>query len=201
MFARYQTPHPNFAHQLFVTPSKHVHALKDGRLKWQSKAMEVKLQGISNAEKEHVVYFLLADHCSAAFYAEVHSGRNLPTVRDFLGRAWRKKEDHFFHGLPLVVFVPKSVTQIEPDISAFIESCGAEQVEPESGFQAGVHQVRNFEKAFSSCISLDATIADIGKYADEAMRWLNEPRHSRAGETRRQVWERGVALPNVLVTL
>lgn len=90
------------------------------------------------------------------------------------------------------------VTQIEPDVSAFIESCGVEQVEPESGFQAGVHQIRNFEKAFSYSINPDATIADIGKYAEEAMRWLNEPRHSRVAETRRQVWERGVALPNVL---
>jgi len=203
MLVRYRTPHPNFAHQLFVTPSKHIHVLKDGRLKWQSKAMEVKLQGIANADREHVVYFLLADHCSAAFYAEVHSCRRLPSVKDFLGRAWRKKEDHFFHGLPVVAVVPKTVTQLEPDVGAFIESCGIEQVEPESGFQAGVHQIRNFEKAFANSFSFhaDETIADVAKLSARAMRWLNESPLPRAGETRRQVWERGVAQPDVLVTL
>lgn len=203
MLVRYQTPHPNYAHQLFVTPSKHVHVLKDGRLKWQSKAMEVKLQGVSSADREHVVYFLLADHCSAAFYAEVHLGRSLPSVKDFLGRAWRKKENHFFHGLPVVAVVPKTVTQLDPEISAFIESCGVEQVEPESGFQAGVHQIRNFEKAFVNSLSFyaDATIADVAKLSEKTMRWLNDSLLPRAGATRRQVWERGVDQSGVLVML
>lgn len=60
MIARYRTPHPNYVHLLFVTPSKHLHVLKDGRLKWQDKPMEVKLREISSSDREHVVYFLLA---------------------------------------------------------------------------------------------------------------------------------------------
>ena len=203
MIATYRTPHPNYAHLLFVTPSKHLHVLKDGRLKWQDKPMEVKLREISSSDREHVVYFLLADHCSSAFYAEVHSCRRLPSAKDFLARAWRKKEDHFFHGLPIMAVVPKTVEQMDPDIRVFVESHGVKPAEAESGFKAGVHQIRNFEKSFanSMCWHPDATIADVGKYTDEAMRRLNESPLSRTGETRRAMWERGTASPGVLLTI
>lgn len=202
MLIRYQSPHPNYAHQLFVTPSKHVHVLKDGRLKWQSKAMEVRLQGIASADREHVVYFLLADHCSAAFYAEVHSSRRLPSAKDFLLRAWGKKDDHFFHGLPRVIVVPKTVTDTEPDVIPFVESFDVEPVEPASGFQAGVHQIRNFEKSFVNSFGFHtaATIAEVGTYVKQAMRWLSESSIPRAGGTRREMWERGVKSPDALVT-
>ncbi|MEW7980905.1 MAG: hypothetical protein AB2813_14230 [Candidatus Sedimenticola endophacoides] len=43
MINRYSSPYPNYIHQLFVTPSKHLYVLKDRRLKWQDKAMEVQL--------------------------------------------------------------------------------------------------------------------------------------------------------------
>ncbi len=203
MIASYRTPHPNYLHLLFVTPSKHLHVLKDGRIKWQDKPMEVKLREISSSDREHLVYFLLADHCSSAFYAEVHSCRRLPAANDFLLRAWRKKEDHFFHGLPFVTLVPKTVEQMEPDIRPFIESHGVTPAEAESGFKAGVHQIRTFENSFANSISWhsDATIADVGKLTDEAMCKLNNSPLSRTHETRRAMWERGVASPGVLLTI
>ena len=34
MINRYSSPYPNYIHQLFVTPSKHLYVLKDRRLKW-----------------------------------------------------------------------------------------------------------------------------------------------------------------------
>lgn len=203
MFYSYRTPHPNYVHLLFVTPSKHLHVLKDGRLKWQSKPMEVKLREISKSDREHVVYFLLADHFSSALYAEVHSCRRLPSARDFLTRAWRKKEDHFFHGLPSMAVVPKTVEQMDPGIRVFVESHGVTPAEAESGFKAGVHQIRNFEKSFVNSMfgHADATIYDAPKHTHEAMRWLNESPLSRSGETRRAMWEKGTAIPGVLLAI
>lgn len=203
MVASYRTPHPNYLHLLFVTPSKHLHALKDGRIKWQHKPMEVKLREISSSEREHVVYFLLADHCSSAFYAEAHSCRQLPTAKDFLLRAWRRKEDHFFHGLPLMTVVPKTVERMEPDIRTFIESYGVTPAPAESGFKAGVHQIRTLENSLANSISwdTDATIADVGKFTAEAMLRLNDSPLSRTLETRRAMWERGVMTPGVLLTI
>lgn len=203
MIASYRTPHPNYLHLLFVTPSKHLHVLKDGRLKWQDKPMEVKLREISSSDREHVVYFLLADHCSSAFYAEVHSCRRLPAARDFLLRAWQRKEDHFFHGLPYLIVVPNTVEQMEPDIRPFIESHSVTPAPAESGFKAGVHQIRTFENSLANSISWapGATIAGVGQYTDEAMRRLNESPLSRTGETRRAMWEKGTAIPGVLLTI
>ena len=40
MLNHYRSPYPNYIHQLFITPSKHLYVLKDKRLKWQSKALE-----------------------------------------------------------------------------------------------------------------------------------------------------------------
>lgn len=51
MINRYRSPYPNYIHQLFITPSKHLYALKDRRLKWQDKAMEVKLDKIEGQTK------------------------------------------------------------------------------------------------------------------------------------------------------
>ena len=203
VYLSYSSPHPNYAHQLFVTPSKHVYILKDGRFKWQSKAMDAKLDGIADAEKEHVVYYLLADHYSAALYAEIHSSRQLPHAKDFLLRAWKEKREHFFHGLPRVIMAPKILTKIEPELVSFIEEHGISPVEPTSGFQAGVHQIRNFEKSFvSSCYSNPlATIAQASSLAEQAMQRLNASCLPRAGATRQELWKKGVAVGGVLVPI
>ena len=88
MLNHYRSPYPNYIHQLFITPSKHLYVLKDKRLKWQSKALEVKLDGIEDVEREHLVHYVLADHTSAAFYAEVGTSKPLVNPADFLTRAW-----------------------------------------------------------------------------------------------------------------
>lgn len=44
-------------------------------------------------------------------------------------------------------------------------------------------------------------ITYVGKYTDEVMRRLNDSPLSRTGETRRAMWERGVASPGVLLTI
>ena len=96
MLNHYRSPYPNYIHQLFITPSKHLYVLKDKRLKWQSKALEVKLDGIEDVEREHLVHYVLADHTSAAFYAEVGTSKTLVNPADFLTRAWSQKPDFFF---------------------------------------------------------------------------------------------------------
>lgn len=99
--------------------------------------------------------------------------------------------------------VPKTVEQMEPDIRPFIESHGVTPAPAESGFKAGVHQIRTFENSFANSISWhpDATITDVGKYTGEAMLRLNESPLSRTGETRRAMWERGAMSPGVLLTI
>jgi hypothetical protein len=198
MLNRYRSPYSNYAHQLFITPSKHLYVLKDRRVKWQDKAMEVNLEKIEAADKEHVVHYIVADHASAAFYAELSTSKALMSPIEFLTRAWRKKPDFFFHGLPEYVLVPTIVSHKYPEIDGWLEQLGVGLIPPSSGFQAGAHQVRNWEKELANNIgfhnfakktpyTLDNIFADI----DTVLERANEREISRPGirMTRKQLWE------------
>lgn len=203
MMNHYSSPHPNYAHQLFVTPSKHIYVLKDGRLKWQEKELTTTLREIEDTEREYIVYYIVADHTSSALYAEVHSSKRLPIISEFLRRAWQRKERHFFHGIPKVILTPKVLKIVDPALQSFIEELGVLQAEPSSGFQAGVHQIRNFEKVFASKLfnSPEQTINDVMEHSDWATHYINETVLPRVKRTRRDIWESGIAVPGVLVTI
>lgn len=72
-----KSPYPNFAHQLFISPSKHLYLKKKHRVKWQNKAMEVTIYGIEDSGREHLVHYIISGHYSAAFYAEIGTSKTL----------------------------------------------------------------------------------------------------------------------------
>lgn len=194
----YCSPYRNYIHQLFVTPSKHLYVLKDGRLRWQSKAMEVQLNKLEEAEKEHVVHYIVADHASAAFYAELRTGATLISPNEFLTRAWAKKSDFFFHGLPEQLIVPAAVSNKYPEINDWLEHLHVGIVPPPSGFYAGVHQVRNWEKDVANTVSfhdyLEKTPCNLDNLRASIVPMLqtaNDRVINRRGirMTRRQLWE------------
>ncbi|MBB4844328.1 hypothetical protein HNP55_002864 [Paucibacter oligotrophus] len=197
MINRYRSPYPNYIHQLFITPSKHLYALKDRRLKWQDKAMEVKLDKIEGADKEHVVHYIVADHTSAAFYAEMRTNKTLMTPIEFLMRAWKKKSDFFFHGVPEHVIVPTAVSSKYPEVRGWLEQLGVGLIPPSSGFQAGIHQVRTWENDVANSISLHSylektpcTLDNISVNLAKALRMANDGEINRPGVrmSRKQLW-------------
>lgn len=201
MFNRYSSPYPNYIHQLFITPSKHLHVLKDKRLKWQNKAMEVQLDGIERADREHVVHYILSDHNSSAFYAEIGTSKAMEEPTAFLARAWSKKPGHFFHGLPENLIVPAAVQSKYPRIMDWLKQLDIQAVPPSSGFYAGIHQVRNWEKDVASAVSfhdsLENTPCTMGVLCSKTMQIMemsNGNRINRPGVrlTRQQLWERAV---------
>jgi hypothetical protein len=201
MLNHYRSPYPNYIHQLFITPSKHLYVLKDRRLKWQSKAMEVKLEGIEQADKEHVVHYIIADHTSAAFYAEVRTSRSLIEPSEFLIRAWRKKNDFFFHGIPEHVIVPNAISSKYPDLNAWLEQMQIGIVPPSSGFYAGIHQVRNWEKSFSAVMSFHEylekeplTLDNMDACIAQTLQLANSREVNRGSNrlNRKQLWEMAV---------
>lgn len=123
MINHYSSPYPNYIHQLFITPSKHLYVLKDKPMKWQSKALEVKLDGVEDAEREHLIHYVLADHTSAAFYAEVGTSKTLVSPTEFLMRAWSQKPDFFFHGIPENVIVPAACRKV-PECRRLAQTIG-----------------------------------------------------------------------------
>lgn len=198
MINRYSSPYPNYIHQLFVTPSKHLYVLKDRRLKWQDKAMEVQLDKVEDADKEHVVHYIVADHTSAAFYAELRTSKTLISPSEFLTRAWAKKPDFFFHGLPEQLIVPAAVSNKYPEINDWLEHLHVGLVPPPSGFYAGVHQVRNWEKDVANTVSFHdylektpCTLDNLRPSIARTLQMANDSEINRPGirMTRRQLWE------------
>ena len=195
---RYHSPYPNYVHQLFVTPSKHLYVLRDGQLKWQKKAMEITLHGLEKSDREHVIYYLLADHNSAAFYAEVQTSKTCPEPIDFLKRAWSKKEDFFFYGLPENLMLPAVVSARHPEIRPYLDSINVGNFPPPSGFAAGIHHIRNWEKDIVSAVQFDTfltktpcTLESLSKSIRYALVHSNDQEINRPGvhQSRREIWE------------
>ena len=198
LLTRYQSPYPNYAHQLFVTPSKHLMVLKDGRLRYQSKPVEVSLGAVSTTPREHLVHYIVADHTSSAFYAETRSGRSLQSAVEFLKRAWQKKEGFFFHGIPEVLSVPAAVAETFPDVLPWLASLGVRAFAPTSGFQAGVHQVRNWDNDLAAAASVheylngvSVDLSALEQIISATLKRSNEALLSRSAQkmTRRELWE------------
>jgi hypothetical protein len=198
MINRYRTTYPNHYHQLFVTPSKHLYVLKDGRVKWQSKPMETSLDRIGETRQEHIVHYILADHASAAFYAEMRTSKSLTGPAEFLQRAWAKKADFFFHGLPEFLVVPATVAHTFPEIDPWVMQMDVVALAPSSGFAAGVHHVKNWERELAFTVrsyeyryGKPCTLDDLQNSIANTLNEANKREILRNGArmTRRQLWE------------
>ena len=160
--------------------------------------MEVQLDKVEEADKEHVVHYIVADHTSAAFYAELRTSKTLISPSEFLTRSWAKKTDFFFHGLPEQLIVPAAVSNKYPEINDWLEQLLVGLVPPPSGFYAGVHQVRNWEKDVANAVSfhdyLEKTPCTLDNLRPSIARTLQMANYSGINRpgirmTRKQLWE------------
>lgn len=145
MITSYRSQHPNHAHQLAICVSKHLYATKDGRLKYQQKPIEVRLETLSRQDRAHLVIYTLRDHCSGLFYAEVGFGPDVVPAAAFLKRAWSPKSHYAFCGLPRLLLIPKTVQSVFPELPAQVAALGIRLGEVTSGFQSGVRDIRTIE--------------------------------------------------------
>lgn len=141
----YRSEHPNHVHQLTVSASKHYYITKDGRLKYQHKPMEIRLDALEHSDRTHVVHYIIRDHFSGLFYSEIAASASLPPVEYFLNRAWRKKDEYVFCGIPKLLTIPQRVETIFPTVKTSVLALGVGLIEVTSGFQGGVRDVRTVE--------------------------------------------------------
>lgn len=146
MYHRYKSDYPNQVHQLLVTVSKHFHIGAKGQLRYQFKAMDVNLNNLEKSDREQVVFYLLRDHFSGVFYAEIASGKKLISINDFLLRAWLQKPDLVFCGVPENLMVTKVVENQFPEITAILQQLNIRKFNPPSGFASGMREVTEWEK-------------------------------------------------------
>lgn len=151
MMMPYRSAHPNAVHQLNAAVSKHYYAGKDGLLKYQVKPMEVKLTGLADASRRHMLVYTLRDHSSGVFYAEVSFTPGMASMTGFLARAWGSKADYPFCGLPTMLTLPRTVTQAFSGLGHSLEQLGIGLLSAGSGFAGGIGDIKVVES--SLCIS------------------------------------------------
>ena len=155
---RYRTDYPNQVHQLLITVSRHLYVLKNGEFSYQKKPFEFDLRNVNKSAKTHFIHYFLKDHYSGVFYVEMCTQFDLIPVDEFLFRAWSKKEDTVFCGIPDIVIVPKSVQEFGPGISSLLKALQVKQIEPNSGYQAGVKEISFWEKEIRIAPVFDAKL-------------------------------------------
>jgi len=144
MFTKWELTHSNQLHQLLVTVSKHFLIPKDGNLKYQEKPLDINITNLHKSRKGHLVYFVLRDAFSGTFVFEiVSSSPSLPSLADFLFRAWRKDTGKYLWGLPDYLSIPRSIAS--PQLINGLEKLGVPCFHPSSGFTSGVGVLRNIE--------------------------------------------------------
>lgn len=146
MQKRYKTDYSNQVHQLTVSVSRHYYITSDGRFKSQQRPFEVRLDKPETFTKRHIVHYLIRDHFSGLFYAEITDVGNIFPVFDFLYRAWSRKENHPLYGVPDGMTVTKSVFALWPELTPFLEKITVRTIPVTSGFQGGIRDLRTLEE-------------------------------------------------------
>lgn len=149
---RYKTDYPNQVHQLLISLSRHIYVSKTGEIHFQKKPFDYNLRNVNGSSKIHIVHYILKDHYSGVFYAEICTHLDLIKAEEFLYRAWSKKENFPFCGMPHVLSVPKNVLEFAPGLTGLIDALKIKRFEPTSGYQAGIREIRTWEDEINFAI-------------------------------------------------
>lgn len=137
---------PGREQNLFVSLSRHLYMLKDGSLKYQQKELDPRTAG----SRTLLTRYVLLDVDSGTLYGELHAESDEKDLAGFLARAWHIKADHPMRGLPGQLNLPSGAMKddvLRSDVYQLAQWGSFRIGELPSGFAAGVHAVKQFEKA------------------------------------------------------
>lgn len=155
MINNYRTDYPNQVHQLNVSVSKHYYFTKAGLLKYQIKKQEMTLDKLTSSDRSHIVHFVIRDHFSGLFYAELGISSMPLAIHEFLYRAWAEPKNYSFYGIPDTVTVPEILDRYCPSLQDRLGSLGIHILRVTSGFQGGIRDIRTIEDYLKIGIGLD----------------------------------------------
>ena len=195
MYKKYKTEYSNHVHQLVVSVSRHFYITDNGKFRHQKKVLEARLDRPESHTKRHVVHYLIRDHFSGLFYAELTDTHNLFSIFEFLYRAWSKKEYHPFCGLPHAVTVPKNIRAVWPSLLAFLERESIQLTDVTSGFQGGVRDIRTWEQELRTDLYTSGYPPDYSEVLEHAQSTCARFNLSDyRGQSKATVWRKN--LPN-----
>ena len=119
----------------------------DGSIKWQIKEFDINWTNYTKTGKKHLVTYILRDHFSNCFYAELHSVDKMPLINDFLYNAWTQKNDYPFYGIPSCLIVPDTTLNLFPTLHNYFAKVDKPYLQkPTSGFSSAVVSIRQWER-------------------------------------------------------
>lgn len=192
---KYRSDYPNQVHQLNMSISQNYYLLKSGEIKYQLKKFDVNWANYAKTGKRHLVNFLIRDHFSNCFYAEVFPIDEMPHLKKFLFNAWRQKENFAFCGIPQCLILGRHVVDRSPEIQNLTRTANIAIQLANNGFATGVRSMRDWEsnmrffasysnlkqikdfQAYGEYICRDINLRDSGKSTPNLLKWQhNEPR-------------------------
>ena len=195
IYHRYKSDYPNQVHQLNYSISQNYYLLKSGEIKYQVKKFDVNWTNYTKTGKRHLVNYLIRDHFSNCFYAEVYPIDEAPHISTFLFNAWRQKDGFEFCGIPNNLILGRHIVEKFSEIENFKNNVGLNIELARNGFSTGIRSVRDWEngikyytlfqnyqtiEGFQNSIELicrDLNLRKTGKTEQNLLKWANnEPR-------------------------
>jgi hypothetical protein len=175
MYHSYKTDYPNQVHQLNYSISQNYHVLKSGEIKYQEKKFDVNWKNYEKTGKRHLVNFLVRDHFSNCFYAEIFPIDETPHIREFLFNAWRRKDTLEFCGIPKTLILGRHVMDKFPDLENLQSTLGLNIELATNGFATGIRSLRDWESSikFYTSFQNNETIADFQGNIEHICRSIN----------------------------
>ncbi len=191
IYNTYKSDYPNQVHQLNFSISQNYHVLKNGEIKYQIKKFDVDWKNYQKTGKRHIVNFLIRDHFSNCFYAEIFPIDELPSIVEFLFNAWRKKVNFEFCGIPKNLILGRHIVERFPEIYNLESNAGVNIELATNGFTTGIRSLRDWENNirfyfyYKNCqkitgfqnnievICRELNLRDSGKTEPNLLKWIN----------------------------
>ena len=191
MMNSYKSDFPNQVHQLNISISKNHYLLKNNEIKYQQKKFDINWKNYSKTGKRHLVNYLIRDHFSNCFYAEVHPIDKMPELKDFLFNAWKKKADFEFRGIPKYLFLSQKILNENSNIENFAKNVDIFDIElVKNGFGSAIRSIRDWENCIRYYLMFQNynTIEDFGINNEYFCREYNLRTNSKKSESNLEKW-------------
>ena len=193
----YKSDYPNQVHQLNFYISQNHYLLKSGEIKYQIKKFDVNWSNYQLSGKRHLVNFLVRDHFSNCFYAEIYPIDEAPHIMKFLFNAWKQKAQFEFCGIPKNLIVGRHIFEKFPELKNFQGNTGINIELASSGFSTGIRAVRDWETRIRFYTSYEnykniydfqknielicrkLNLRDSGKTEPNLLKWANNKPHGK----------------------
>jgi hypothetical protein len=187
----YKTDFPNQVHQLNISIAKNHYLLKDGAIKYQVKKFDITWKNYQKTGKKHLVNFLIRDHFSGCYYAELHPIENMPDLKLFLYNAWKSKEYYEFKGIPRYLILGNDILGKYPDIQNFAKNINEFDLQTaDNGFATGIRSIRDWIRCidYYSWNPHFSCICDFNKYSEKFCREFNLRTNSKKSISNLEKW-------------